>query len=148
MGFSLTGTHVIFFIASVIAAVTVSGIFMAATNNISTSLSDRGKRIQEQLDTEFRIINDPQNIPEVSGYYRFYLKNIGSNTLQTTNQTFQVFIDGDLVAITNYNFSDDTTAPNEVTTIHISNSEISQGDHTLRVVGPQAIDDTFEFIIP
>ncbi|MBN2066574.1 MAG: flagellar protein G [Candidatus Thermoplasmatota archaeon] len=145
MGFSLTGTHVIFFIASVIVAVTVSGIFMAATNNISTSLSDRGGRIQEQLDTEFTIINDPQNIPNISGYYRFYLKNVGRNTLQTTNQTFQLFIDGDIIAITNYNFSDETISPGEVTIIYIANTEASAGDHTLRVVGPQAIDDEFVF---
>ncbi len=145
MGFSLTGTHVIFFVASVIVAGTVSGIFMAATNNISTSLSDRGDRIQEQLDTEFTIINDPQNIPNISGYYRFYLKNIGRNTLQTTNQTVHLFIDGDIIDIAKYNFSDDTIFPNEVTTIYIANTEIITGDHTLRVVGPQAIDDEFVF---
>jgi len=41
VGFSLTGTHAIFFIASVIVAGAVSGVFMAVTTDISTSLSDR-----------------------------------------------------------------------------------------------------------
>ena len=52
MGFSLTGTHVIFFIASVIIAGSVSGVLIAVINDVSNSLSDRGDRVEEQLDTE------------------------------------------------------------------------------------------------
>ena len=76
MGFSLTGTHVIFFISSVIIAGAVSGVFIAVTTNVSTSLSDKGERVQEQLDTDFAIINDPDNIPTSGSDYLFYLKNI------------------------------------------------------------------------
>ncbi len=147
MGFSLTGTHVIFFVASVIVAGTVSGIFMAATNNISTSLSDRGDRIQEQLDTEFTIINDPSHIPSSGSDYIFYLKNIGEKRLETTNDSLQLFIDGDLIAKAKYNFSQDHIHPGEVVNLYIDSGEIGVGDHTLRVVGPQAIDDEFEFTI-
>ena len=75
MGFSLTGTHVIFFIAAVIVAGMVSGVFIAVTMDVSTSLSERGKRVQEQLDTDFEIINDPDNIPQSgSDYLIFYLQ--------------------------------------------------------------------------
>ena len=96
MGFSLTGTHVVFFIASIIVAGTVSGVFIAATLNVSSSLSQKSERVKSQLDTEFSIINDNENIPSASGYYHFYLKNIGSGTLVTTNSTFHVFVDGDI----------------------------------------------------
>jgi len=147
MGFSLTGTHVIFFIAAVIVASAVSGVFIAVTMNVSTSLSERGDRIQEQLDTDFKIINDNENVPNVSGHYRFYLKNIGGKKLITTNETFQLFIDGDIILTANYNFSDTSIKTGEVTTIYVDNSEISSGDHTLRVVGPQAIEDEFTFTI-
>jgi len=57
MGFSLTGTHVIFFIASVIIAGAVSGIFVAITYDVSNSLSSRGERVQDQLDIEFKIFS-------------------------------------------------------------------------------------------
>ena len=147
MGFSLTGTHVIFFIASVIIAGAVSGVFVAVTYDVSNSLSNRGERVQEQLDTEFKIINDPDNIPMSGSNYLFYLKNIGGKEIATTNETFHLFIDGDLVATASYNFSDSSIQPDEVTTIYIDNSEISTGDQTLRVVGPQAIEDEFTFTI-
>ncbi len=147
MGFSLTGTHIIFFIAAVIVASLVSGILISVTMNISTSLSEKGDRIQEQLDTDFEIINDPDNIPDVGGYYRFYLKNIGGKKLVTTNETFQLFVDGDLIATTNYNFTDESIQSSEVTEIFVVNSTISSGGHTLRIVGPLAIDDEFTFTI-
>ena len=147
MGFSLTGTHIIFFIAAVTAAALVSGILVSVTMDISTSLSEKGGRVQEQLDTDFEIINDPDNIPDVGGYYRFYLKNIGGKKLVTTNETFQLFVDGDLIATTNYNFTDESIQPSEVTEIFVVNSTISSGGHTLRIVGPLAIDDEFTFTI-
>lgn len=147
MGFSLTGTHVIFFIASVIIAGAVSGVFVAITYDVSSSLSSRGERVQDQLDIEFKIINDPDNIPTSGSDYLFYLKNIGGVELATTNETFHLFVNGDLVVTANYNFSDDSIQPDAVTTIYVDNSEISTGDQTLRVVGPQAIEDEFTFTI-
>ena len=147
MGFSLTGTHVIFFIASVIVAGGVSGVFIAVTTNVSNSLSDRGKRVQEQLDTEFEVINDPDNIPSSGGYYQFYLKNVGGDEIATTNTTFHIFVDGDIVIKANYTFSDTSIQTDDVTTMSVHNSDISSGDHTLRVVGPQAVEDEFKFTI-
>jgi flagellar protein FlaG len=147
MGFSLTGTHVIFFIASVIIAGAVSGVFIAVTNDIASSFSERGNRVQEQLDIEFKIINDPDNIPTEGSDYLFYLKNIGAVEIPTTNTTFNIFIDGEFVAIANYNFSDSSIQPDDVTTLYVASSEISAGDRTLRIVGPQAIDDEFTFTI-
>lgn len=147
MGFSLTGAHVIFFVAAIIVAGAVSGIFVAITMNVSMSLSDRGDRLQEQLDTDFKIINDPENIPTSGSDYVFYLKNIGGKKLSTTNETFQLFIDGDIIATADYNFSDDSIQPSKYTRIYVAQSTISLGYHTLRVVGPLGIEDEFTFEI-
>ena len=147
MGFSLTGTHVVFFIASVIIASAVSGVFITVIDGVMTSFSERGKLIEENLETNFIIINDPDNIPISGNFYVFYVKNIGSRKLATTNETFNLFIDGEIVVIANYNFSDSLIQPDEVATMNIDNSEISSGDHTLRLVGPQDIIDEFIFTI-
>ena len=147
MGFSLTGTHVVFFIASVIIASAVSGVFITVIDGVMTSFSERGKIIEENLDTKFIIINDPDSIPISGNFYLFYLKNIGSRKLSTTNDTFNIFIDGEIVTIANYNFSEGSIQPDEVTTLYIHNSVISLGDHTIRAVGPQDIVDEFIFSI-
>ena len=64
-----------------------------------------------------------------------------------SNETFNVFIDGELVIIANYNFSETSIKTGEVTTLYVANNEISAGDHTIRLVGPQAINDEFVFTI-
>lgn len=147
MGFSLTGTHVIYFIASVIIAGAVSGVLIAVIDDVTKSLSERGDRVQEQLDTEFEIISDPDNIPTAGSNYLFYLMNTGGTGLATTNTTFHIFIDGEIVITANYNFSDSSIQNEDVTTLYVATSEISAGDHTLRIVGPQAVDDEFTFTI-
>ncbi len=147
MGFSLTGAHVIFFVAAVIVAGAVSGVFIAITMDVSSSLSERGDRLQEQLDTDFEIINDPNNIPSSGGYYIFYLKNIGKRRLETSNVTFQLFVDGEIIPIENYSFEDSSLPASNVTEIYVATSEISSGDRILRVVGPIAIEDEFAFKI-
>jgi flagellar protein FlaG len=144
MGFSLTGTHVIFFIAAVIVAGMVSGVFIAEIMSITNSLSDRGDRLKEQLDTDFAIINDPNTIPTSGNYSIFYLQNIGGASLTTTNQTFQVFLDGEIIAVPNYYFSLSAIPQGGVTNLYI-NTTIAAGDHTLRVVGPQAVVEEFTF---
>lgn len=145
MGFSLTGTHVIFFVAAVIVAGMVSGVFIAVTMNVTTSLSNRGERVSDQLNTDFAIINDPSIIPMTGPYHIFYLKNIGGERLSTTNQTFQVFIDGELLGTTQYYFQDSTLAVEAVTSLYV-NMTILSGDHSLRLVGPQAVHKTFQFM--
>jgi len=147
MGFSLTGTQVIFFIASIIIASTVSGVFVAVINDVSNSFSERGERLQEQLDIDFKIINDPDNISSSGSYYLFYLKNIGGREIATTNETFNIFIDGEIIVTNNYYFSENTTEPENVCTLYLDSSVLSAGYHTLRIVGSQAIEDKFNFTI-
>jgi flagellar protein FlaG len=145
MGFSLTGTHVIFFVAAVIVAGMVSGVFIAVTMNVTTSLSDHGNRVADQLNTDFIIINDPNIIPLTGPYYTFYLKNVGGARLTTTNQTFQVFLDGELIGISQYYF-ENTSIPIEGITALYVNTTIASGDHILRIVGPHAVDQEFDFM--
>ncbi|MDG6219050.1 MAG: hypothetical protein QCI00_06380 [Candidatus Thermoplasmatota archaeon] len=148
MGFSVTGSHVVFFIASVIAAGAVSGVFLAVTFNLNSSFTERGERAQEILDTEFAVINDPENIPLNDPSYVFYLKNLGGKQLVTTENTFTVFIDGELISSILYNFSVETIRPGEISTLYIDATVLNSGVRKLRLVGPQSIYDEFIFIIP
>ncbi len=147
MGFSLTGTHVIYFIASVIIAGAVSGVFVAVIQDVTNSFSERGKRVQDQLDIEFKIINDPDNIPSSGSDYLFYLKNTGAKKISTTNQTFNIFVDGEIIKTSNFSFSANTVLTEDTVTLYINQNDIAAGDHKLRTVGPQAIDDEFTFTI-
>lgn len=145
MGFSLSGTHIVFFIAAVIVAGAVSGIFTAVTLNISKSLKEKCERLRDKLDIDFEIINDPESIPLSGGYYLFYVKNIGDKKIETTNDTFQVFIDGNILSREDYYFSSNYTFQSEVVTLYISSTEISSGNHKLKLVGPRGVYHEFDF---
>ncbi|MDH7517399.1 MAG: hypothetical protein QHH19_03545 [Candidatus Thermoplasmatota archaeon] len=147
MGFDLTATSVVFFAASVIVAGVVSGIFINVSNNLDKSLSQRLDKMKEQVDTEFMIINDHENIPEENGYYLFYLKNIGDNNLVTNNDTFQLLIDGVILSKTSYYFSVSSIQPGEVATIYVDSNLISSGDHNLMVIDNIGIKKDFIFKI-
>jgi len=147
MGFSLTGTHVIYFVAAVIVAGTVSGVFVAVIQDVTNSFSDRGERVEDQLDIEFKIINDPDNVQLLGNNYLFYIKNIGGREISTSNQTFELFIDGEIIKIANYSFSTNTLQTGDTSTLYININDINTGNHKLRIVGPQAIDDEFTFTI-
>jgi len=147
MGFSLTGSHVIFFVAAVIVSGAVSGVFLVVTTNISGSFSEKGKRIEEQLDTDFTFINDPQIIPLANNNYLFYVKNIGAVYIPTSTETFQVFIDGMILSDSNFSFTNDSIYSSEYTILQVNEAQIDAGYHTIRLVGPQAVDDSFTFKI-
>ena len=105
------------------------------------------RRIRGTVDTVFMIINDNEEIPIEDGYYLFYLKNIGENNLATTNETFQLLIDGNILSKTSYYFSAGYIQPGEVTTIYVDTGVIASGDHNLIVTGAMAIKKDFIFKI-
>ena len=149
MGFTLTSVSVMYFIVIVIISSIVSGIIVTVATDTDTSMCEREERIQNELDIDFIIINDPFHIPlSDNGNYRlFYLKNIGEKKFVTTNDTFQIFINGKIIPKTNYNFSINILESGKVTNLYIKSNEISYGDHILRIIGPQALNDEFVFTI-
>ena len=147
MGSSLSGTHTIFFIVSLIVAGAISGVFMAVTTDVSVSISKKGDRLQDQLDTDFEIINDPDHIPMSGSDYQFYLKNTGDIRIITTNETFQILVDGTIISEMNYNFSKEHIYSGNVVTMYVDNSEILPGDHTMKIIDLQGDEDEFTFSV-
>jgi flagellar protein FlaG len=134
-------------VAAVIVAGAVSGIFIVISTSISGSLHENGERVIDTLDTDFSIINDPESIPLSGSSYVFYVRNIGSNRLITTNDTFHVFVDGQIVGHQNYSFLNTSIFPSEYTELYIDSSLLSAGFHSMKLVGPCAKDDEFIFEI-
>lgn len=147
MGFSITGSHLVFFIAAVAVAGVVAGILSAITMNLGTSLSEKCRKMQEKIDIDFKIINDPSNIPNESGFYEFYIKNIGEREIITTNETFSLLIDGNIISKDSYHFSTNSILPSEVAVLYVEASVLTQGNHKMKLVGPHAVEDEFEFEI-
>ena len=146
MGAGTSATQLIFFITSVIIALSVVGTMFLNIESISTAAVAGSKTLTEQLRTDITIINDPELIPNSGDRYTFYVKNTGKEDLGTEYIT--VIIDGAIVPDSSLNktilsgqtmwLSEDVLAINATTSLQT-------GSHSLRVITGNGIEDTFSF---
>lgn len=83
MGAGASATQMVFFITSVIIALSVVGAIFLNIQSISSAAIMGSKAFAEQLKTDITIISDPELIPynSSSGIYTFYVKTRGKKSL-------------------------------------------------------------------
>ncbi len=143
--------QLIFFIGAIVIAV---GVIAAVTSNvqsITTSYSINSKTLADQLKTDITIINDPAAIPYTyvspNYNYSFFVKNTGKNTLD--NSSVNMFVDGNYTNVTNKMTimeGGSTWYPTYVLRLNYTTAtQLSSGDHTVRVVAGNGVFDTMPF---
>ncbi len=148
MGAGASATQMVFFIASVIIALSVVGAIFMNVQSLSSAVIVGSKTLSEQLKTDITVINDPEIIPNSSGlYYKFYIKNIGIQELGTKYIT--VIIDGTIISDNALNKTileegGQTWLTGDVLEINTTVS-LAAGNHNLRVITANGIEDTFPF---
>ncbi|NJD53745.1 MAG: flagellar protein G [Candidatus Methanoperedens sp.] len=151
MGAGASATQMVFFITSVIIALSVVGAIFLNIQSISSAAIVGSKTFAEQLKTDITIIGDPELIPynSSSGIYTFYVKNTGKEELDI--QYITVIIDGTIVIDSNLNKtnlgSDPMWLSGDVLRINATTS-LQDGSHNLRVITANGIEDTFSFRTP
>ncbi|MCD6503682.1 MAG: flagellar protein G [Thermoplasmata archaeon] len=150
MGFDTSATKSIFFIASVIVAVVLSGVFTGVTYKLSSDIDMRGTMLSDVLKSDIEIINDPENVPynSTTNELIIYVKNTGKSILSTSDLT--IIIDGFVVPEGNFSIEilGEYTAwsPGIVIKITIIES-LSSGDHKIKVVLDNGVYDEMYFRI-
>ncbi len=139
--------QLIFFIGAIVIAV---GVIMAVTSNvqsITASYSINSRTLADQLKTDITIINDPAAIPYVGTNYSFFVKNTGKTTID--NSSVNMFVDGNYTNVTNKMTimeGGSTWYPTYVLRLNYTTAtELSSGDHTVRVVAGNGVFDTMPF---
>jgi len=149
MGAGASATQMVFFITSVIIALSVVGAIFLNIQSISSAAIVGSKTLAEQLKTDITIINDPEYIPYSSGNYSFYIKNTGKEGLGI--QYISVIIDGTIVTDSNLNKTilggGQIWLSGDVLQIDAETS-LESGSHNLRVITGNGIEDTLLFGIP
>lgn len=148
MGAGSSATEIIFFITSVIIALSVVGALFLNIQSITTAAISGSKTLTEQLRTDITIINDPEWIPNSSSKYTFYVKNTGREALGI--QYITVIIDGDIVPDSSINKTiiggETVWLSGDVLAINATKS-MQSGNHNLRVITENGIEDSFPFRI-
>ncbi|RLF07569.1 MAG: flagellar protein G [Thermoprotei archaeon] len=150
MGLDTSATKSIFFIAAVIVAVTLAGIFTTITYKLSSDIGIRSDIVSSVLKSDITIINDPESVPYNSTTEELiiYVKNTGKNILYTSKVT--IIIDGLVIPDSNITATimggEENWSPGTVVEFHIYVS-LSSGDHKVKVVLDNGVSDEMYFRI-
>jgi len=149
MGAGASATQMVFFIASVIIALSVVGSIFMNVQSLSSAVIIGSKTLTEQLKTDITVINDPEIIPNSSGIYTFYVKNTGVQELDT--KYINVIIDGTIISDNDLNKtiidgSQTTWLTGDVLMINATVSlDPGSHSHNLRIITANGIEDSFPF---
>ncbi|MDY7083376.1 MAG: flagellar protein G [Halobacteria archaeon] len=134
-------SHLIMFIASILVALSVSGILIGQVLDLSQSSRDSAESFSQDLNDDIRIINDPANVPYNGTHLTLYVKNTGSSSIPVDEQIFNVLIDGSFESKISVSLvqGSGSWSPGEVVKIEVEDSTLG-GDHTVKVIARSASD--------
>jgi flagellar protein FlaG len=144
-------THMIFFIAAIILAISVVALISADVQSMVASSGASSKLLSEQMRTDLTVVNDPEMIPynEVSKTYTFYVKNTGKTELVPEYVT--VLVDGILIAPENVDISlvdgDVVWRPGDILTLDVVTvpAPLDPGDHRILVAAENGKSGAMSF---
>jgi flagellar protein FlaG len=139
---SVSVSHLILFIASMIIAAGVAGVFTTSVDQLANAIEDQGVQVSDNVRTSISIISDTgsENIYNTTEEnVTLYVKNIGTQNLDADKRQVDVLVDGRFVTDddlsmrvldTNDEF---TWGTNEVVELKIART-LDTGDHRAKVI--------------
>lgn len=144
MGFSTSGTHMIFFIASLLVAVSLVTVFVATIYSLTGAIRESSDILSEKMTTKIEIVNDPTSVP--NNPLIIYVKNTGSSTIDKGSIT--VLVDGIARTPDSVTVLGGDTYWNSTDTLEITvNLELQPGEHSLEVITGNGVSDTEKIVI-
>lgn len=145
MGADTTSTHLIFFIAGTVIAVTAAVALSGIVVTLSGKMEVKGRSMGDQLVTDIQIANDPSNVPD--NPVVIWVKNTGTTTLNGTYVT--LIFDGQVRTTTKLvegqsPAADLTWRQGDVLKLTYS-ANVANSDHTVRVIAENGIWDDFKY---
>ncbi|APW97388.1 flagellin [Halobiforma lacisalsi AJ5] len=143
---SVTATHLIMFVASLVVASAVAGTVIMEVTEVGSSIETRGSAVAEEIDTEIEIISDetkPNAMVEEDAdgnvvAITVLVKNIGDESVDTYPGAVDALVDGSYTNVQRVERVDSDTGnwgPNGVVEIEIDTTdrEIS-GDTEVAII--------------
>ncbi len=135
---SVSASHLILFIASMVIAASVAGVFTDTVGSLSQAISERGLDVSDDVRTDVEIISDGGSAAVYNASTEsitLHVKNTGSGDLPPEADTVDVFVDGQYeVDVTMTVLSDDGLwLPGDVARLEI-HEELGAGDHRVKTI--------------
>ena len=147
MGFGVSGSHTVMFIAAIVVAVGVVATMQTSVTRLSGGMDARGDALTRELTTDIRIVNDPGDMPD--NPLVLYVLNTGTSSLEPTETI--VLVDGAVrtdLAFDVLDTTDETLRAGQVLKVTVNNEDLASGDHRVKVIVEHGVSDTLRFNIP
>lgn len=145
---SVSASHLIIFIASLIVAAAVAGTITNTVGGLSEAIDNVGITLSEDVRTDVEIISDSgATVYNTSGgeNVTLYVKNVGSERLSTDPSTVSVMLDGSYQSEVNLTVVDGTAwQPGDVVRLDVHAPDLSAGDHRVQVT-VNGDEEVFQF---
>lgn len=135
---SVSLSHLVIFIASMIIAAGVVGTATGSVDRFSGAIEDRSLDVSQEVRTDVEIISDAGSpVYNASGDENVTLlvKNTGSRNLEPDSDLADVLVDGTYVASVTIEPVDSSSwQRSDVVRLHIDAGTLSSGDHRVKLV--------------
>lgn len=145
---SVSASHLIIFIASMMIAASVAGVFTDSVGQLSNALSEQGLDVSKDVRTDVEIISDAgSDAVYGGGTITLHVKNTGTERLGAVPGQLDLFVNGTFV--TDYTVTLEPNGgeawnPGDVVRVDINVGALSAGDHRVKVI-VNGDEEVFEF---
>lgn len=145
---SVSVSHLVLFIASMIVASAVGVTFVGQADNLAAALGAKGDDVSGDIRTDVEVISDPSApIYNTSGNENVTLlvKNTGSRDLPARGDFVDVLVDGEFITDVTVTVVDGPEwEETNVARLDISVPDLPSGDHRVKVI-VGSDEEVFEF---
>jgi flagellar protein FlaG len=136
---SVSVSHMILFIASMLVAASVAGVFTNTVGQLSEALDDQGVQISEDVRTDVEIISDSGSdavYDDGTSTTTLHVKNTGTAAIPADNTSVNVFVNGRFETDVNVTLLGGATAwrPGEVLKVEITEDLTVGEDHRVKLI--------------
>lgn len=142
---SVSVSHLILFIASIVIAASVAGVFTNEVGRLSEAIGDQGVDVSEDIRTDIEIISDAGSPVYDGTNITLLVKNTGTRALTADARFVDVLVDGEFqTAVTVSVLDASSWGIGDVAEIEVQPDPLSSGDHRVVVV-VDGDEEVFEF---
>lgn len=134
---SVSASHLILFIASLVIAAGVAGTFTQGVSRLSQGIDDQSLEVSEEVRTDIEVISDAGSpvYNNSTNTVTLLVKNTGTAEIPADPRFVEILLDGQYRANATMTVVDgETWRPNNVVRIEITDADLSPGDHRAKLI--------------
>jgi len=134
---SVSASHLILFIASLVIAAGVAGTFTQGISRLSQGIDDQSLEVSEEVRTDIEVISDPGSpvYNNSSKTVTLLVKNTGTTEIPADSQFIEILVNGRYRTNVTVTVVDGAEwRPNNVVRLDVGGVDLSAGDHRAKII--------------